>query len=387
MKENKKGWINVIGAMILLGTVYGAVINCFTLFVVPISNERGIARESVSLLLTIMFLSYMVSSSLSGKVFEKIRVKKALILSSLLVPVFYFSLSFPLPLVVMYLLALFIGLLLPFMSFTSFSVLIASWFPNNTGFATGIAFMGSGIGGMVWSVVLGRVIEDSGYSSAFALAGAVMLFISVLVTLFLIDDTKVVVARKEKSNKYIKVDGLYKALALSFLVGVTPLFVSQAMVPKALDEGLGGAYSSSLNAFFMAGLCIMKVAMGKSYDRFGIKNTLFFGLLSGFVASILTLFISHKEFVLFYIFFLSVNGTIQSMAPTLLAKRISDDFNYTVTNGLCVAINYLGCAMSPLVLNVVYERVGSYNPVLIADLGLIALASIILFVERKNQAK
>lgn len=387
MKENKKGWINVIGAMILLGTVYGAVINCFTLFVVPISNERGIAREYVSLLLTIMFLSYMVSSSLSGKVFEKIRLKKALIISSLLVPVFYFSLSFPLPLVVMYLLALFIGLLLPFISFTSFSVLIASWFPNNTGFATGIAFMGSGIGGMIWSVVLGRVIEDSGYSSAFALAGAVMLFVAVLVTLFLIDDTKVVVAKKEKSNKYTKVDGLYKALALSFLVGVTPLFVSQAMVPKALDEGLGGAYSSSLNAFFMAGLCIMKVAMGKSYDRFGIKNTLFFGLLSGFIASILTLFISHKEFVLFYIFFLSVNGTIQSMAPTLLAKRISDDFNYTVTNGLCVAINYLGCALSPLVLNVVYERVGSYNPVLIADLGLIALASIILFVERKNQAK
>lgn len=387
MKENKKGWINVIGAMILLGTVYGAVINCFTLFVVPISNERGIAREYVSLLLTIMFLSYMVSSSLSGKVFEKIRLKKALIISSLLVPVFYFSLSFPLPLVVMYLLALFIGLLLPFMSFTSFSVLIASWFPNNTGFATGIAFMGSGIGGMVWSVVLGRVIEDSGYSSAFALAGAVMLFVAVLVTIFLIDDTKVAVAKKEKSNKYTKVDGLYKALALSFLVGITPLFVSQAMVPKALDEGLGGAYSSSLNAFFMAGLCIMKVAMGKSYDRFGIKNTLFFGLLSGFVASILTLFISHKEFVLFYILFLSVNGTIQSMAPTLLAKRISDDFNYTVTNGLCVAINYLGCALSPLILNIVYERVGSYNPVLIADLGLIALASIILFVERKNQAK
>lgn len=387
MKENKKGWINVIGAMILLGTVYGAVINCFTLFVVPISNERGIAREYVSLLLTIMFLSYMVSSSLSGKVFEKIRLKKALIISSLLVPVFYFSLSFPLPLVVMYLLALFIGLLLPFMSFTSFSVLIASWFPNNTGFATGIAFMGSGIGGMIWSVVLGRVIEKSGYSSAFALAGAVMLFVAVLVTIFLIDDTKVVVVKKEKSNKYIKVDGLYKALALSFLVGVTPLFVSQAMVPKALDEGLGGAYSSSLNAFFMAGLCIMKVVMGKSYDKFGIKKTLFFGLFSGFVASILTLFISHKEFVLFYIFFLSVNGTIQSMAPTLLAKRISDDFNYTVTNGLCVAINYLGCALSPLVLNVVYERVGSYNPVLIADLGLIALASIILFVERKNQAK
>ena len=60
--------------MIILGTVYGCVINCFTLFVVPISNERGIDREYVSLILTIMFLSYMVSSSLSGKVYEKIRL-------------------------------------------------------------------------------------------------------------------------------------------------------------------------------------------------------------------------------------------------------------------------------------------------------------------------
>ena len=159
------------------------------------------------------------------------------------------------------------------------------------------------------------------------------------------------------------------------------------MVPKALDAGLGGAYSSSLNAFFMAGLCIMKVVMGKSYDKFGIKKTLFFGLFSGFVASILTVFITHKELAVLYIFFLSTNGTIQSMAPTLLAKRISDERNYTSTNGLCVAVNYLGCALSPLILNIVYERAGSYNPVLIADLGLIVIASIILVAERNDQAK
>ena len=117
MKENKKGWINVLGAMIILGTVYGCVINCFTLFVVPISNERGIEREYVSLILTIMFLSYMVSSSLSGKVYEKIRLKKAIVVSAILVPLFYFSLSFPIPLVLMYILALLIGLLLPFRLF------------------------------------------------------------------------------------------------------------------------------------------------------------------------------------------------------------------------------------------------------------------------------
>ena len=387
MKENKKGWINVIGAMIILGTVYGCVINCFTLFVVPISNERGIDREYVSLILTIMFLSYMVSSSLSGKVYEKIRLKSAIIVSAILVPLFYYSLSFNIPIGLMYILALLIGLLLPFMSFTSFSVLISSWFPNNTGFATGIAFMGSGIGGMIWSVVLGRVIEKSGYRASFALAGSVMLVVALVVSIFFIDDSKVVITKKEKNNSYIKPIGLYRTLILSFLVGITPLFVSQAMVPKALDAGLGGAYSSSLNAFFMAGLCIMKVVMGKSYDKFGIKKTLFFGLFSGFVASILTVFITHKELAVLYIFFLSTNGTIQSMAPTLLAKRISDERNYTSTNGLCVAVNYLGCALSPLILNIVYERVGSYNPVLIVDLGLIVLASIILIAERNNQAK
>ena len=122
-----------------------------------------------------------------------------------------------------------------------------------------------------------------------------MLAVALVVSIFLIDDSKVVITKKEKNNSYIKPIGLYRTLILSFLVGITPLFVSQAMVPKALDAGLGGAYSSSLNAFFMAGLCIMKVVMGKSYDKFGIKKTLFFGLFSGFVASILTVFITHKE--------------------------------------------------------------------------------------------
>lgn len=387
MNDKKKAWMNVIGAMVVLASVYGCVINSFTLFVVPISTERGIPREYVSLILTIMFLSYMLSSSLSGKIYEKVRVKSAMMVAAVLVPLFYFSLSFPLPLPLMYFSSLIVGLLLPFISFTAFSILIRSWFPDNTGFATGIAFMGSGIGGMIWSVVLGSIIENRGYQAAYGCAGVVMIAIAIFVCFFLIDDSKVVIEKREGKSKFIKPEGLGNALILSFLVGITPLFVSQAMVPKALDAGMGGSYGSMLNAFFMAGLCIMKAVMGRSYDKFGLKKTLFFGLFSGFVAAILTLFITHKELFIIYIFFLSANGTIQSMAPTLLAKRITDEKNYTTTSGLCVAVNYLGCALSPLILNIVYERVGSYNPVLLVDLGLIVLSALILLVPRRNQAK
>ena len=383
MKGNKKAWMNVIGAMVVLASVYGCVINSFTLFVVPISNERGIPREYVSLILTIMFLSYMVSSSLSGRVYEKVRLKTAMVVSAVLVPTFYFLLSFPLPLFLMYALSLFIGLLLPFISFTAFSILIRSWFPDNTGFATGIAFMGSGIGGMIWSVLLGRIMENRGYQAAYATAGLIMFSIAIIVAIFFIDDSKVVMEKRGKNQKFLKPQGLYRALVLSFLVGVTPLFVSQAMVPKALDSGLGGTYASALNASFMAGLCIMKVVMGRSYDKFGLKKTLSFGLISGFIAAVLTLFITRKELFVVYIFFLSTNGTIQSMAPSLLAKKITDENNYTTTNGLCVAVNYLGCAISPLILNVVYERVGSYNPVLLTDLGLIIITTLILIMPRK----
>ena len=384
MNDKKKAWINVFGAMIMLSAVYGCVINSFTLFVVPISTERGIAREYVSLLLTIMFLSYMVSSSLSGKVYEKIRVKKAMLVSSILVPLFYFSLSLPLPLPLMYLSSLIIGLLLPFISFTAFSLLMRSWFPNNTGFATGISFMGSGIGGMIWSMVLGKIIEGKGYQAAYGFAGSVMMGIATVVCLLMIDDSKVVIEKRERKQKIKKTEGLGKALVLSFLVGLTPLFVSQAMVPKALDANMGGSYASSLNAFFMAGLCIMKAVMGRSYDKCGLKKTLFFGLFSGFVAAIFTLFITHKEFFVIYIFFLSTNGTIQSMAPSLLAKKITDEESYTSVNGLCVAINYLGCALSPLILNIVYERVGSYNPVLYTDLVLIVISSLILLLPKES---
>ncbi|MGN1190613.1 MAG: MFS transporter, partial [Candidatus Ornithospirochaeta sp.] len=241
MNDKKKAWMNVIGAMVVLASVYGCVINSFTLFVVPISTERRIPREYVSLILTIMFLSYMLSSSLSGKIYEKVRVKSAMMVAAVLVPLFYFSLSFPLPLPLMYFSSLIVGLLLPFISFTAFSILIRSWFPDNTGFATGIAFMGSGIGGMIWSVVLGSIIENRGYQAAYGCAGIVMIAIAIVVCFFLIDDSKVVIEKREGKSKFIKPEGLGNALILSFLVGITPLFVSQAMVPKALDAGMGGS--------------------------------------------------------------------------------------------------------------------------------------------------
>ena len=208
-------------------------------------------------------------------------------------------------------------------------------------------------------------------------------FVGSLLVSYLIKSAALSAVMRGKNQKFIKPQGLYGALVLSFLVGVTPLFVSQAMVPKALDSGLGGTYASVLNASFMAGLCIMKVVMGRSYDKFGLKKTLSFGLISGFIAAVLTLFITRKELFVVYIFFLSTNGTIQSMAPSLLAKKITDESNYTTTNGLCVAVNYLGCAISPLILNVVYERVGSYNPVLLTDLGLIIITTLILILPSK----
>lgn len=386
-REKRKAILNIIGAVILLGTLYGCVINCFTLFVVPISREGGIKREAVSLCLTIMFLSYMVSSSLSGSVYRRVRVKTAMIIASIVIPLFFFLNSLSLPFYFMYISSLVMGLLLPFVSFTSFSLLIRSTFKENAGFAIGIAFTGSGIGGMIWSVVLGRMIERIGYKASFGKAGIVMFLISITITLLFIDDSKVLIPDKEEKVTIAGTKGMARVMILSFLVGLTPLFISQSMVPKALDAGLDSAYASSLNAGFMALLCIMKVVMGKSYDKFGLNKTLFLGLLSGIISAIFTLFITIKSLFFPYLLFLSINGTIQSMAPSLLAKRITDEKTFSSVNGICVAFNYLGCALSPLILNMVYERKGSYDGVLLFDMGLIVISMILLFQGRIRQSK
>ena len=383
MKKNIRAWITVFSSMLLLAFVYGYIVNSFTLYVVPLASERGVGRDSVSLCLTLVFLFYMVSSFSAGKILERVGIKRAMVISVVLIPLLTYLRGCDLPFSYMYFSSVLLGFLLPFVSFTALGIVIKSWFCENQGLAVGLAFTGSGIGGMLWSIAIGKVLEKSGSAYSFRFAAIIMLITALPLVLLGISENKEGKRKREGEKKVsirsaMETRGLWRVLLLSFLMGLTPLLVSQAMVPLALDKGLGSSLSSLLNAAFMLGLCLMKIVMGYSYDRFGTKPTLILIQICTFLSAFLLLNIERSLMLLPFIFVLSISGTVQSMSPAILSSEIAEDEYYPTVSGMAMAVNYLGCAISPLLLNYVYSRKGSYDSVVASDYFLIPLALLII---------
>ncbi|MBQ0072130.1 MAG: MFS transporter [Spirochaetales bacterium] len=387
MKKNLRGWLIAIAGTLVMATVYGGVINCNTLFVVPVSRELGIPRQSYSLTLTLMFLCYMVSSMLSGKMFKKFGLKTCMTMGAVFVPLLFFSNGFAPSLFVLYLDSVLIGLLLPFISFTAFSVVIKDWFQENSGLAIGISFMGSGIGGRIWSFLLGIWLDSIGYRASYRMMAIIMAVFTIPVVLFLVKPNQknfgVLEGEKLSFSETLKDRQTLLVLLISFLVGITPVIISQSLVPNAQDNGFSIQYASMLNAFFMGGLCLMKLVVGRLFDTAGLKKTLVLTLVAGVISLICAILVSIKMLHPIYIFFLALNGTIQSMAPSIIAMNYSTKENFPTANGLAVGINYLGCALAPFILNGVYDAMGSYSPVLYCDLVATAFAILIVLVAKK----
>ncbi|MGN1163737.1 MAG: MFS transporter [Candidatus Ornithospirochaeta sp.] len=389
MKNKTRAWITVFSSMLLLASVYGYIVNSFTLYVVPLSVERGVGRENVSLCLTLVFLFYMVSSFTAGKVLERVGIKRSMTACVILIPLLTYLRGIDLPFLYMYLSSALLGFLLPFISFTALGIVIKSWFDENQGLAVGLAFTGSGIGGMAWSLVIGSVMEKYGTAFSFRFAAIVMIVTALPLVIFGIKERKTekMVAENEKKTTLksaLETKGLWRVLILSFLMGLTPLFVSQAMVPMALDKGLGTSLSSMLNASFMLGLCLMKIVMGYSYDKFGIKSTMAVIQVCTFVSAYLLLNIERSLMLVPFIVVLSISGTVQSMSPTILSSSISSDENFPTVSGIAVAVNYLGCALSPLLLNYVYSKTGSYSSVVASDFILLPLALLLIVFWKRS---
>lgn len=371
MKKNLRGWFIVFAGLLVMGIVYGGVINCNTLFVVPVSTELGIPRQSFSLTLTIMFLCYMVSSFMSSKMFQKFGLKTCMTIGSILVPLFFFLNGMAPNLVCLYLSSACIGLVLPFISFTTFSVVIKDYFEENSGFAIGISFMGSGIGGMFWSFLAGSWLNSLGYHMTYRLMAMVMAVIAIPVVFFLVkpnhENFGVVAGEKLSMGAALKEKNAIVIVLLSFLVGITPVIISQSLVPNALDKGYPMAYGSLLNAGFMAGLCIMKLVIGRLFDKAGLKFSLILALVAGEIALFCCLLVNLQFLHPIYIVALAFNGTIQSMAPSLIAMNYSRKEMFASANGLAVGVNYLGCAMAPFLLNAFFDALGSYDVILLID--------------------
>lgn len=397
------GWIIVIVGLFLMTFAYVGFVSLTSVFVLPVTEDLNFERGEWMTYLTILSLACVICSPLLGKLMGKGRLKIWVSICCLLGFVGYFGFSRADSLTAFYLFALILGIGFAGTAPMPVSILINKWFGGKVrGTATGIAFLGSGLGGMILSPILNAVISAYGWRTGYIALGIVFIVLMVIVLLFANDDPKskgftrmgedesetaaATVQRQGKTlSEAMRTPEFYFALVSTILVVLASSAILANSVAYFVGCGIGEARAASLHGLLLGSLIIGKPVMGAVTDRFGIR-----------VSSVLTTIIFAATFAALFIMpsaagvlvFLVIacygfGGPTITVIPPLMVNGLFGDKDYGTLVGVMNMATSIGGAFGGMVAARVYDMTGSYASFWIVACIAVICAAVLRFIAFK----
>ena len=394
------GWIIVACGILIMGFSFGIIMNGFSLFIKPIAEELGIERRFIALCHTIFDLTLMTISFLSGKIYSRVHFVKLMKISTIVLPIAYFAFSKSIMLWEFYILFVIMGICVSFLSTLPFSILVTNWFKEKRGLAMGLAFMGTGIGGMIFNAVGSRIIEKSSWRTLASLTPIAMAIFLIPATFFVVkekpknmnlqpygaletnseneeeiedEDSGMSFEKARRSPEFVFL------IILALLLGFTTAVLMVTVVTHISDLGFDNVYAANLMAVSCAAIALGKIEYGRLTDRTGVKKASIISILSASLGMIGFIFGSRRLFHLLIVFGNFLGAPIATVGYPILAQKVFGKKSYVKLNGLLNCANYTGVALASFIPNLIYDKTGTYQTAFIMCIFL-CLVSVVLVV-------
>lgn len=371
------GWIIVAAAFIIMATGWASVYNSSSLFIKPISNDLGFSRSEFSATMTIRAACQMTVSLFAGKIFRKFDIKKLMRVASITLIISFFSYSKANSLAMFYLLSAITSISISLISVLPLSLILSNWFVKNRGLAIGIAFMGSGVGGMIISSLVGIWIVSFGWRITYQILALIMLITIIPCTFFIIcihpkemglmpygsDDIES--EYREEDDGIMLSDALktirFWALSLSsifIMIGVNGLMMNVA--PYLTDIGYSIPFSANIVALTMGSLAIGKLILGKLFDNLGVRKAVTIACVSILLGLVGLIYAQYFISLVIVIIFSGVGCAFGTIANSVITADLYGKKDYSAILGVLSAIAALGSVIGPIFSGFLYDISGSY---------------------------
>ena len=179
-------WV-IAGLMLLELAIYSGILNnLLSLHTIPVTESLGISRGSFSLGLSVRSFVGFFSTLLSGLFFLKHGYRKLAPVALTVAAVGFVILSVSQNLAMLVIGAAVLGLGEGFCSTAAASRMVSAWFHSRQGLILGLVTASTGLGGSLFSMVLSRVIETSGWRMGYLISGAFALVVVLIASVFII---------------------------------------------------------------------------------------------------------------------------------------------------------------------------------------------------------
>lgn len=374
-------WVNVLAGLVLAAVVAGMALNCFSLFVIPVSEDLGFSRAQMGVCQTINALGFAVTALISGWLFQRVKLKRIMEVSSVLIAAAYFLYSRATRLWMFYLLAATASMSASLLTWVPLSVILNNWFHKKRAFAIGFAFMGSGVGGMIFSFIGARLIEVIGWRSTFVVMAAVLLLTVVPIVFFVIcvhpaekglrpygaEDAESAKEEQEEGDgarvrDAVRTFRFYGILLFIFAAGFATNAFTQTFVPHLTDSGYASVRAGSIYSVYMLLLAIGKVTTGALFDWFGAKKTTVVSLILLVITLIGLVYARYPYAIVVTLLASGIGNCYATVGLPVLARAVYGNRDYAYFTGIFSTLGNVGSTVAPALMGILRDASSSYAP-------------------------
>ena len=390
MKEKFRTYRPAIAAFLVMMSM-GLSSTCMSFFLSPICDHLQVGMGQVSIIFSLMTVTGALMNPVLGKYAGKNGVRNILLVSGIWSGVGFFLLSVANSLLVLYATSFAMGCFAGSCAALCGNVIVQQAYmgPQASGIL-GVVMAGSGVGGMIFSLIIPGIIAAQGWQFAMRVMAALW-FVFMWAAAFILGNAKPMqFASLEKSvglgmtqKEALKSPKLY--LQMVVIIVICACCGIQQQIPSLLaSHGFEAGRISVMVSMLTAALAVGKVAQGILYGRLGIQKGGYLMMLvwaAGFLA------LTSKALVYPGLVMLAFGLGIYTTLLPQVTRQVFGSREYAAIWSLIATAGSIGTIVATPVWGMVYDMSGSYTLGLIVApiLLMVALGALVLIFRKAER--
>ena len=376
-----------LSAFLLMVTM-SLLSTALSFFVAPVCEDLGFGRGSFTLYYSLMVAAGAVSASFLGTYMNQHGPRGVALISGLWCGLGFFGLSFSSQLWMFYGLGAAMGLFGSTCVYLAANVIVQqSYSSKNASAILGLVMAGAGIGGVIWSNLIPKVLESFGWRFGYRMLGVLWVALALLAVLILgKQETAVAFGHaKSGSSSSSKKDAL-KSLRFILVAALMCILTVCSCISQHLPAVLGEMGHDStmigvLVSVMTAASAVGTILEGMICSKIGIKKTMI-GVLVIYAAGYCLM--SMNSGIYAALAFLAFgSGSLGTLMP-IVVRRIFGGLHYAAIWSVVITCSSVASFLASPTWGMVYDFTGSYRPALMTMPILLAVGLICLLGAFRN---
>lgn len=394
-------WVVAAVALLMVFLHSGAANNISSLFTLPITGALGITRAEYSVAFIANSIGGMISSFLSGMIFNRLGCRRAAVLGLLMASGGYLTLGLSQSYWMMFPACALLGASLGMCGTAGVTRIVGDWFVRHRGAVMGAITASSGIGGSAVCILQTLAMESASWRVALVVTAGILALMAVIAFVFirsspsdiglkpLGEGEEIVGKRRRISDRaHPGLDFARLKKRPSFYLMILCVFFScfphycafNVLVPHMVDCGLTSLEASSIQSVYLLSITATKFFAGVISDRFTPYRVEIFCLGATVLSLLLLPFISSPATAFSVLLLYAVATPVMTVMVPLLGFSL---FGYKAQknySGIFISATYVASLLATPLTNALHEVFGSYRVPFFIAAGIAALAMVLFVV-------